>query len=81
MHELDAAGVEVGPGFAAADHVHDFELEPLGFVEPGVVRHPDRKEGVGRGGLADLERGELGGTGRDAAQSSGTAAAAAPRAR
>ena len=67
VHEMDAAGLELGAGFASSHHGDDFELQSLGLVKSGGLRHPDGQESIGRSRLADLERDELGGVGPKAA--------------
>ena len=60
MHQVHPAGLEVGAGFSAANHVHDFKLEPVGFIESCILRHPDSEEGICRSSLADPEGNKLG---------------------
>ncbi|HEY3640172.1 MAG TPA: hypothetical protein VGL31_03690 [Xanthobacteraceae bacterium] len=67
MHEMDAAGLELGAGFVSSRHGDDFELQSLGFVKSGGLRHPDGQKCISRSRLTDLERDELGGVGPKAA--------------
>jgi len=68
MHELDLAGLELGPGLAPADHGDDFELQPLGPIKSGCLGHPDGEKRVRWRRLADLERDQLCGPGARAAR-------------
>jgi hypothetical protein len=48
--------------------VNDFELQALGLVESGGLRHPDREKGIGRSRLAHSEWDELRGPSGQTAQ-------------
>src|SRR5262249_18938129 len=58
VHDVEAAGLQLGRAAAAAAHVDDVDLEALRGVETGIAGHVPRQDGVdgiGDAGL-DLDR-------------------------